>query len=400
MSEILTKAIYWQGDRLELLDQRRLPAEENWWSITTAEDTAAAISVMAVRGAPAIGITAAYGLVLASHQQGDSATREKLQTAHQTLAASRPTAINLRHALERLDAIMGELSGTELASKLEDEAVALHTQDLERNRRLAEHGAMLFTNSVRIYTHCNTGGLATGGHGTALGIVRTAHEKGILRHVYAGETRPWLQGSRLTMWELLRDSIPASLVIDSCAGELMRRQAVDAVVVGADRVSGVLHVRQRSNNRQPTASPPTAMWPTRSVPMASPYSLTSMACPSLSPRPAPPWTRTQPPAQTSPSKSAIPPRSPLPAASPWPRRTVRSITRLSTSRRRPWSPPLLPREALSPARKAAISRLTCVANMHPEPEWTRQAEDFVEPIGFFHRAARIRALLPECSSAW
>lgn len=237
MSEIVTKAVYWHGDRLELLDQRRLPAEESWWSITTAEDTAAAISAMAVRGAPAIGITAAYGLVLAARQQGVSATREKLQTPLQTLAASRPTAINLQHALERLDAIMGELRGTELASKLEDEAVALHTEDLERNRRLAEHGAMLFTNSVRIYTHCNTGGLATGGHGTALGIVRTAHEKGILRHVYAGETRPWLQGSRLTMWELLHDSIPASLVIDSCAGELMRRQAVDAVVVGADRVT-------------------------------------------------------------------------------------------------------------------------------------------------------------------
>jgi methylthioribose-1-phosphate isomerase len=237
MSEVLTTAIHWHGDRLELLDQRHLPDTESWWSVTTAEDTAEAIGAMAVRGAPAIGITAAYGLVLAARQQGASATRESLQPRLQKLAASRPTAVNLRHALERLDAVMAEHEGAELTSKLEDEAMALHAEDLERNRRLAEHGAMLFTNRVRIYTHCNTGGLATGGHGTALGIVRTAHEKGILQHVYAGETRPWLQGSRLTMWELLRDSIPASLVIDSCAGDLMRRQAVDAVVVGADRVT-------------------------------------------------------------------------------------------------------------------------------------------------------------------
>lgn len=237
MTEILTTAIHWHGDRLELLDQRLLPDEESWWSITTADETAAAIIAMAVRGAPAIGIAGAYGLTLAARALGGDATPEALEPAVQTLAKARPTAVNLNHALERLRTAMGGRTGEALIAAVEEQAQALHAEDRDRNRRLAAHGARLLTNNVRLYTHCNTGGLATGGHGTALGVIRTAHEEGILNHVYAGETRPWLQGSRLTMWELMRDRIPATLVIDSCAGELMRQGKVDAVVVGADRVT-------------------------------------------------------------------------------------------------------------------------------------------------------------------
>lgn len=235
--EILTIAIHWYGDHLALLDQRALPARESWWSATTVEETAEAIAVMAVRGAPAIGIAAAYGLVLAARRLGDQVQPRDLESAREALAASRPTAVNLRHTLEQLERAIAGLSGRTLITRLEHEAERLHTDDLNRNQRLAAHGAQLLPTRVRIYTHCNTGGLATGGHGTALGIVRTAHERGLLDHVYAGETRPWLQGSRLTMWELLRDGIPATLVVDSCAGWLMRRGAVDAVVVGADRVA-------------------------------------------------------------------------------------------------------------------------------------------------------------------
>lgn len=230
-------AIRWRNDHLELLDQRVLPHREEWLSCRSAEDAADAIRHMVVRGAPAIGITAAYGLALAARAADDAADPETLAPALSVLAASRPTAVNLFWALDRMKRLIERDSGAPLAECLLAEAHAIHEEDLRLNRTLARHGAALLPEPARVYTHCNTGSLATGGHGTALGVLRTAFEDGALERVYAGETRPWLQGSRLTTWELMREGIPVTLVTDSCAAELMRRGQVNAVVVGADRVT-------------------------------------------------------------------------------------------------------------------------------------------------------------------
>lgn len=230
-------AIRWREDRLELLDQRLLPHREEWLACRGAGDTADAIRHMVVRGAPAIGITAAYGLALAARAAGEDASADTLAPALAELAGSRPTAVNLFRALERMKALLDEAEGIALGERLLAEAHAIHEEDLRLNRTLAEHGARLLPAAARVYTHCNTGSLATGGHGTALGVLRTAFEQGGLEQVYAGETRPWLQGSRLTTWELMREGIPVTLVTDSCAAELMRQGRVNAVIVGADRVT-------------------------------------------------------------------------------------------------------------------------------------------------------------------
>jgi methylthioribose-1-phosphate isomerase len=230
-------AIRWQGDRLELLDQRLLPEREDWLELTGAGDTAEAIRHMVVRGAPAIGIAAAYGLALEALRQGDNASRQSLDGAMSTLRGSRPTAVNLFWALDRMAAVMATQSDEPLAPRLVREALVIHREDQQLNQALARHGAELLPEPARIYTHCNTGALATGGHGTALGIIRTAHDQGRLAEVFAGETRPWFQGSRLTVWELMQAGIPATLVTDSCAGSLMQAGRVNAVVVGADRIT-------------------------------------------------------------------------------------------------------------------------------------------------------------------
>lgn len=230
-------AILWHGDRLQLLDQRRLPTETLWLDILDSQQAADAIRDMVVRGAPAIGITAAYGLALEAQRLGDNASLATLQSAIARLAASRPTAVNLFWALERLQGIAGDLQGGALCQALVNDAENIHREDLAANQAMGEFGADLLPDGATVYTHCNTGALATGGHGTALGIIRSAWAREQLAGVYAGETRPWLQGSRLTSWELLNDGIPVTLVADSCAGQLMQQGKIQAVIVGADRIT-------------------------------------------------------------------------------------------------------------------------------------------------------------------
>lgn len=234
---IESPAIRWQNKQLQLLDQRQLPGEVSWLTLSSSADVAQAISNMVVRGAPAIGITAAYGLALEALSQGSNATAGSLHAASEVLAASRPTAVNLFWALSRMKAVAQQHHGDALGNALVQEAINIHQDDLSINRKMAEHGAPLLPDHARVYTHCNTGALATGGHGTALGIIRTGWQTGKVSTVFAGETRPWLQGARLTSWELMQDGIPVTLVVDSAAGQLMQQGEIDAVIVGADRIT-------------------------------------------------------------------------------------------------------------------------------------------------------------------
>lgn len=236
------RAIDWRGDRLMLLDQRLLPAREHWLECRDAVAVAEAIRALIVRGAPAIGVAAAYGFVLAARAlalAGRPVDAGTLAPARQVLADSRPTAVNLFNALARMDARLaaatGEAPGA-IAEALEGEARAIDAEDLAANRRMGDLGAALIEPDSGVLTHCNTGSLATAGFGTALGVIRAGYAAGRIREVYACETRPWLQGARLTMWELLRDRIPARLVADSAGAHLMACGKVRWLVVGADRI--------------------------------------------------------------------------------------------------------------------------------------------------------------------
>ncbi len=222
------RALVWQPDHLLLLDQRRLPAAETWLRCASATEVATAIRAMVVRGAPAIGIAAAYGFALAA-MRGDD-----LAGAATELAAARPTAVNLAWALRRMRALA---EGGADAQRLIAEAENIHAEDVAINQRIGAYGSAWLRGSGGVLTHCNTGSLATGGHGTALGVIRTAWAAGRLQEVWAGETRPWLQGARLTAWELARDGIPARVLVDGAAGLLLQRESIQAVIVGADRVA-------------------------------------------------------------------------------------------------------------------------------------------------------------------
>ena len=231
------RALRWSGDALHLLDQRRLPAQETWIECRTAAETADAIRDLVVRGAPAIGIAAAYGIVLAAQGAecaGHAADAARLAPAFEVLRRSRPTAVNLFWALDRMHRAVA--AGSDAAA-LAREAAAIETEDLAANRRMGEFGAALMGENVGVLTHCNTGSLATAGFGTALGVIRAGYSAGKITGVYAGETRPWLQGARLTAWELLKDGIPAKLIADSAGAYLMSTGAVQWVVVGADRIA-------------------------------------------------------------------------------------------------------------------------------------------------------------------
>lgn len=234
-------AIRWQGDPatgiLELLDQRRLPTEELWVSIHTADATADAIRDMIVRGAPAIGLTAAYGVVLAAQELGSGLSADALASAMEQLRAARPTAVNLAWALDRMRRVFDDNDEPVSIDRLFAEAEAIRQEDIDANLAMGAFGAELIPADSAILTHCNTGSLATAGYGTALGVIRRAHEKGALRGVFVDETRPYLQGSRLTMWELMKDEIPATLIADNMAAHLMQRGEVQAVIVGADRIA-------------------------------------------------------------------------------------------------------------------------------------------------------------------
>ena len=232
------RPIRWTGNALELLDQRKLPFVVEYLSCTTSDEVAAAIHDLAVRGAPAIGIAAAWGVVLAAREVMAATPAEaadKLEPALQRLNAARPTAVNLAWALARMRAAL-KTAGSDWRGVLELEALAIAEEDLAANRHMGELGAALIGEGSGVLTHCNTGSLATAGFGTALGVIRAGVAQGRIGKVYAGETRPWQQGARLTAWELLQDGIPATLIADSAASHLMKTGAVQWVIVGADRI--------------------------------------------------------------------------------------------------------------------------------------------------------------------
>ena len=220
------RAMQWRDEALLLLDQRLLPARVEWLRLTTWEGVRDAVRDMAVRGAPAIGVAAAYGMALAVRAGGD------FEAARAGLAASRPTAVNLFWALDRIAALADRSF-----ERVLEEAQAIEREDLVMNLALAAHGATLLPSGARVLTVCNTGSLATAGHGTALGVIRTAFAQGLVSLVYSCETRPRQQGLRLTAWELMQDGIPFFSIADGAAASLMRAGRVDLVVVGADRIA-------------------------------------------------------------------------------------------------------------------------------------------------------------------
>jgi methylthioribose-1-phosphate isomerase len=266
------RAVRWEDGAVVILDQRRLPAREEYLRLRSVAAVEDAIRNMAVRGAPAIGIAAAYGVVLAAreaHERQGAEWRTAIRGPLESLAASRPTAVNLRWAVKRMQSAFPGIDGDPVKILLV-EAQRIHEEDIAANLRIADWGAALLaeaagrakpprasggrrapaavlnpvsgstgdsTPGISVLTHCNAGALATGGYGTALGVVRSLQAKGRLGMVYVPETRPWLQGARLTAWELARDDIPATLIADSAAGMLMRSGRVDCVIVGADRIA-------------------------------------------------------------------------------------------------------------------------------------------------------------------
>lgn len=233
-------AIVWHDDQLFLLDQRALPAETRFVVCDNAEETARAIKDMVVRGAPAIGVTAAYGVVLSVRdrfQRSPADWRPGVEQDLQVLAAARPTAINLFWALARMRELLASLDQLDPVPALLIEALRIHREDVAANQAMGDLGAALIEGCTDVITHCNAGALATGGYGTALGVVRSAYAAGKINRVYADETRPWLQGSRLTAWELDQSGIPVTVQADNVAASLMARGGVGWVIVGSDRIA-------------------------------------------------------------------------------------------------------------------------------------------------------------------
>lgn len=235
------RALEWADGCLRLLDQRLLPTQEAYIDCNDAKSVATAISDMVVRGAPAIGIAAAYGAAFAARDSwrnhGSSWQKQMLQ-GFEVLRNSRPTAVNLAWALRRMHERAGALPvDADPWPVMLEEAHAVHEEDVAANRRMGRSGAALIQSGSGVLTHCNTGSLATGGLGTALGVIRTAWADGRISQLYADETRPWLQGARLTAWELATDGIPVDLLVDGAAAALMRTGAINWVIVGADRIA-------------------------------------------------------------------------------------------------------------------------------------------------------------------
>jgi len=234
-----------QADAVVMIDQRKLPGKEVYVRCRTAPEVARAIKNMVIRGAPAIGVAAAMGLALGMRRTKATGTKQfaaEFTRFCELMAATRPTAINLFWAIERMKkafgaAVTAGMSVGELQDLLEREAQAIHDEDVASCRAMGAFGAEVVPEAARILTHCNAGALATAGYGTALGVIRAAAERGRVRQVFADETRPFLQGARLTAWELLRDGVPTTVITESMAGPLMRQQGVDLVVVGADRIA-------------------------------------------------------------------------------------------------------------------------------------------------------------------
>lgn len=237
------KTIQWKNDCLVLIDQRKLPVEEIDIICSTYQEVATAIYEMVVRGAPAIGVTAAYGLALAARESDAEKSldlKRDIIAASDVLFETRPTAVNLRWALERMKKVCQEnlsLDVQSLRERLLEEAIKIHQEDIETNKQIGAHGAELINEGQAILTHCNAGALATAGHGTALGVFYSAWGQGKRFKVFADETRPFLQGARLTAWELAKNDIPVTLITDNMAGYFMRRGEIQAVIVGADRIA-------------------------------------------------------------------------------------------------------------------------------------------------------------------
>jgi methylthioribose-1-phosphate isomerase len=245
----MVQAVRWQDGRLILLDQRYLPERVGYVESGDFREIARAIKDMVVRGAPAIGIAGAYGVAAAAREamaltpasdRGPDHLSRFLEEAAAVLTSARPTAVNLKWAVDR---VLGKArkalsdGGHSVVEVAEAEARAIEEEDIAMNRSMGEHGADLFKEGTRVLTHCNAGALATGGYGTALGVIRSAHAQGKVSMVYADETRPYLQGARLTAWELLQDGIPVTVLVDSAAGYLISTGGVDCVIVGADRIA-------------------------------------------------------------------------------------------------------------------------------------------------------------------
>ena len=233
------RPVIWENDTLTLLDQRILPQSYEHISYQDPRDVADAITDMVVRGAPAIGITAAFAVVLAAKKHfniNPQSWKLSIEEDMHYIAASRPTAVNLFWALDRMRAKIVDLSGDPYKSLLA-EAHKILDDDIAANKTMGNFGANLIKEGSRVLTHCNAGALATGGYGTALGVIRSAYAQGKIRKVYADETRPWLQGARLTAWELIHDDIPVTLQADSVAGYLMQQGKIEWVVVGSDRIA-------------------------------------------------------------------------------------------------------------------------------------------------------------------
>jgi len=234
-----------EGDVIVMIDQRKLPAQEVYVRCKSASDVARAIKTMVIRGAPAIGVAAAMGLALGMRKSSATGTQKfaaEFQKSCELMAATRPTAVNLFWAIERMKRCFAEAaqageSVDQIKDRLEREAQLIHDEDVESCRAMGAHGAEVVPADARVLTHCNAGALATAGYGTALGVIRGAVEQGKRVAVFADETRPFLQGARLTAWELVRDGIPTTVITDNMTAALMRQFPIDLVVVGADRIA-------------------------------------------------------------------------------------------------------------------------------------------------------------------
>jgi methylthioribose-1-phosphate isomerase len=237
------KTLEWKKDKLVLLDQTKLPTKESYLECRSYQEVARAIRTMVVRGAPAIGVAAAFGIVLAALQskaRDPAVFLRDLSRAGQTLVATRPTAVNLLWAVQRMKRVAEESLGRGIApvkKRLQGEAIQILQEDLQANREIGRQGQILIGQEASILTHCNAGALATAGYGTALGVIRAAFAAGKKIHVLIDETRPFLQGSRLTSWELMRDRIPCTLIADNMAGALMAQGKIHLAIVGADRIA-------------------------------------------------------------------------------------------------------------------------------------------------------------------
>ena len=239
----MVKTIEWTDDGVVMIDQRILPTEETYITCKDYREVADAIQTMVIRGAPAIGVAAAMGFAIGVQKASDENLDAQVEEISKVLAATRPTAVNLFWAIERMKRLYAVLRQEgvalpELRQRLIDEAKEVLRDDIEINKAMGHHGAALLPQGATVMTHCNAGALATGGYGTALGVIRAAIEAGNPVAVMANETRPFMQGARLTVWELQQDSIPVTLLTDNMAGHVLRSGKVGAVVVGADRIAG------------------------------------------------------------------------------------------------------------------------------------------------------------------